>query len=119
VLFARLSSLIHHSLPQNDPSELQQPSTPSQLDLHALLARLSSLLPRSQLNTEDIEPHTVTPSRSHPDAVMDLLSSPFRSQHPTNGETELSQRAMRLHVIDVVPMRDREVCISPVSVSDV
>ncbi|KIK44969.1 hypothetical protein CY34DRAFT_571560 [Suillus luteus UH-Slu-Lm8-n1] len=40
---------------------------------------------------------------------MSLLSSLFRSQHHTNEEIELSQRAMRPHVVDVAPMRDREV----------
>ncbi|KAG1764101.1 hypothetical protein EDD22DRAFT_951853 [Suillus occidentalis] len=95
VLFTRLSSLIHRSPPQNDASnELQQPSTPSRIHLHALLARISSLSPHSQLNTEETELRTVTPSRSRPD---------------TNEEIELSQCAMRPHVIDVAPMRDREV----------
>jgi hypothetical protein len=120
VLFTCLSSLIRHSPPENGaPNELQQPSMLSRLDLHALLARLSPLFPRSQLNTEETEPHTLTPSRSRPDAVMDLLSSLFRSQHHTIEEIELSQRATRLHVVEVAPMRDREVCISSVSVSGV
>ncbi|KAG2758289.1 hypothetical protein P692DRAFT_201799301, partial [Suillus brevipes Sb2] len=110
VLFARLSSLIHRSPAENDaPNELQQPSTPSRLDLHAIFTRLSSLFLHSQLNTEETESHTVTPSLSRPDAVMTLLSSLFRSQHHTNEEIELSQRATRLHVVDVAPMRDREV----------
>ncbi|KIK32777.1 hypothetical protein CY34DRAFT_18806 [Suillus luteus UH-Slu-Lm8-n1] len=65
--------------------------------------------PRSQLNTEETESHTVMPSRSRPDEVMDLLSSLFRFQHRTNEEIEPSQRAIRLHVVDVAPMRDREV----------
>ncbi|KAG1762753.1 hypothetical protein EDD22DRAFT_541835 [Suillus occidentalis] len=107
VLFARLSSLIHRFPPDNDaPNELQQPSTPSRLNIHATLAHRSSILPRSLPNTEDTESHIVTPSRSRPDAVMDLPSSLFHSQHRTN---ELSQRATRLHVVDVAPMRDREV----------
>jgi hypothetical protein len=84
-----------------------------------MLASLSSLLPRSQLNTENTEPHTVTPSRSHPTALMGLLSLRFRSQHHTNQDIELSQHATRLHAVDVAPMRDREVCISLVSVSGV
>ncbi|KAG2758251.1 hypothetical protein P692DRAFT_201799283 [Suillus brevipes Sb2] len=109
-LSARLSSLIHRSTPENDaPNELQQPSTPSRLDLHAILTSLSSLLPRFQLNTEETESHTVTPSRSRPYVVMDLLSSLFRFQHHTNEEIELSQYATRLHVVEVAPMRDREV----------
>ncbi|KAG2739651.1 hypothetical protein P692DRAFT_20672829, partial [Suillus brevipes Sb2] len=92
VLFTRLSSLIHRSPAENDiPNELQQPSSPSRFDLHAILAGLSSLFPRSELDTEDTEPHTVTPSRSRPNAFMDLLSSRFRSQPHTNEEIELSQ----------------------------
>ncbi|KAG1734853.1 WD40-repeat-containing domain protein [Suillus occidentalis] len=83
------------------------PSTPSRLHIHALLARLSSLLPHSQLNTEETEPHTVTPSRS--DALMVVLSSRVRSQPHANGEIEFSQCATCLHVIEVAPMRDREV----------
>jgi hypothetical protein len=78
------------------------------------MARISHF-PRSQLSTEETESHNVTPLRSRPDAVMDLLSSLFRSQHRTNEEIELSQRATRLHVVDVAPMRDREVCIPLVS----
>ncbi|KAG2345516.1 WD40 repeat-like protein [Suillus weaverae] len=111
VLFARLSSFVHRSLPENDaPNELQQPSTLSRLDLHALLARLSPLLPRSRRNTDDeIDPHPTTPSDSRPDALRDLLSSLFRSQPHTNEEIELSQRAMRHHVVEVAPMRDKEV----------
>ncbi|KAG2758269.1 WD40 repeat-like protein [Suillus brevipes Sb2] len=111
VLFARLSSLIHRSPAENDaPNELQQPSTPSRLDLvHAILTSLSSHFPRSQLNTEDTEPHTATSSRSHPNTLMGLLSSRFRSQHHTNEDIELSQRAIRPHVVEVAPMRDREV----------
>ncbi|KAG2343328.1 WD40 repeat-like protein [Suillus weaverae] len=111
VLFARLSSLIHRSPPENDvPNELQQPSTPSRFDSHALFVRLSSLLPRSRRSTdEEIDPHPTTPSGSRPDALMDLLSSFFRSQPYTNEEIELSQRATRPHVVEVAPMRDREV----------
>ncbi|KAG1758589.1 hypothetical protein EDD22DRAFT_564642 [Suillus occidentalis] len=110
VFFARLSSLIHRSPPQNDaPNELQQPSTPPRSHLHTILASLSSLFPRSQLDIEDIEHHTVTPSRLRPNALMGLLSSRFHFQHHTNEEFELSQRATRLHVVEVAPMRDREV----------
>ncbi|KAG1762785.1 hypothetical protein EDD22DRAFT_543349 [Suillus occidentalis] len=108
LLFACLSSLTHRPPPQNDaPNELQLPSTPSRLHIHALLARLSSLLPHSQLNTEETEPHTVTPSRS--DVLMGVLSSRVRSQPHANGEIEFSQCATCLHVIEVAPMRDREV----------
>ncbi|KAG2343333.1 WD40 repeat-like protein [Suillus weaverae] len=111
VLFARLSSLIHRSPPENDvPNELQQPSTPSRFDSHALFVLLSSLLPRSRRITDgEIDPRPTTPSGSRPDALMDLLSSFFRSQPYTNEEIELSQRATRLHVVEVAPMRDREV----------
>ncbi|KAG1740567.1 hypothetical protein EDD22DRAFT_1008146, partial [Suillus occidentalis] len=70
---------------------------------------LSSLFARSQLNIEDIELHTVTPTRSRPNALMSLLSSRFHSQHHTNEEIELLQRATRLHVVEVAPMWDREV----------
>ncbi|KAG1750969.1 hypothetical protein EDD22DRAFT_251994 [Suillus occidentalis] len=110
VLFARLSPFIRRSLPEHDaPNELQQPSAPSRSHLHVTLARLSSLFPRSQFHTEDTEPHTVTRSRLRPNALMVLLSSHFRSQHRTNEEFGLSQRVMRTHVVEVAPMRDREV----------
>ncbi|KAG1735660.1 hypothetical protein EDD22DRAFT_352166 [Suillus occidentalis] len=110
VLFARLSSVIHRPPAENDaPNEFQQPSTSSWLHSYAILARLSSFFPRSQLDTEETEPHTVTPSRSCPNALMDLLSSRFRSQHHTNEEIELSRPVTRLHVVEVAPMRDREV----------
>ncbi|KIK36951.1 hypothetical protein CY34DRAFT_16044 [Suillus luteus UH-Slu-Lm8-n1] len=49
------------------------------------------------------------PSSSRPDAVMNLLSSLFHSQHPTNDKIEFSQRAMRRHAVEVAPMWDREV----------
>jgi hypothetical protein len=84
-----------------------------------MLTSLSSLFSRSELDPEDTEHHTVTPSRSRPNAFMDLLSSRFRSQPHANEEIELSRYATRLHVVDVAPMRDREVCISLVSVSGV
>ncbi|KAG2123059.1 WD40-repeat-containing domain protein [Suillus clintonianus] len=111
VLLARLSSLIHHSPPENDgANELQQPSTPSRLDLHALLAQLSSFLHRSLLHTEEeTEPHPTTHSGSRPDALISRLSSLFRSQAHTNEDIELPQRPWRPHVVDVAPMRDREV----------
>jgi hypothetical protein len=122
VLFTRLSSLIRRNSPPDDTpnEELQQPSTPLRLDLHVLLTRLSLLLPRSRLNTDgETEAHHTTPSGSRPDAIVDRLSSIFRSRPHTNENVELSQRATRLHVVDVAPMRDREVCISSVSVSGV
>jgi hypothetical protein len=117
-LFARLSPLIRRSLPEYDaPKKLQQPSTSSRL--HVILARLSSLSPRSQLHTEDTKPHTVTPSRLRPNALKDILSSRFRSHHHTNQDIQLSQYTTRLHVVEVAPMRGREVCIILVSVSGV
>ncbi|KAG1844638.1 WD40-repeat-containing domain protein [Suillus subalutaceus] len=111
VLLGHLSSLFHRSPLENDgANEPQPPSTPSGLDLHALLARLSSLLPRSRLSTdEESESHPPTPSGSRPDALMDLLSSLFRSQPRTSEEIELSQRTMHPHVVEVPAMRDREV----------
>ncbi|KAG1735658.1 hypothetical protein EDD22DRAFT_352099 [Suillus occidentalis] len=109
VLFARLSSLIHHSPAENyAPNELQQPSTPLRSHLHVILAHLSSFSPRSQLDTENTEPQTVTPSHSRANALMGLLSSRFRSQHHNNQDSEVLQLAMRPHVVDVAPMRDRE-----------
>ncbi|KAG2738308.1 hypothetical protein P692DRAFT_20758958, partial [Suillus brevipes Sb2] len=108
------------STSENDaPNKLQQPSTPSRFHPHGLLARISSRFPRSQLSAEETEFHTVTPSRSRPNAVMDLASSLFRSQHRVNEEIELSQRATRLHVVDVAPMQNREVCIPLVSASGI
>ncbi|KAG2145820.1 hypothetical protein DEU56DRAFT_978866 [Suillus clintonianus] len=111
VLLARLSSLLHRSPPENDAAnETQQPSTPSRLNPHALLARLSSLLPHSRPNTEaDTELHPTTHSGSRPDALISRLSSLFRSQPHTNQEIELPQRPWRPHVVQVAPMRDREV----------
>jgi hypothetical protein len=117
VLFVRLFSLVHRSPPENDAAtELQQPSTPSRLDPHALLVRLSSLWPRSRLDTdEETEPHPTTPSGSRPDALIDSLSSLFRSQSHTNEELQLSQYSRRPHVVEVAAVRDREVCLSSVS----
>ncbi|KAG1728696.1 hypothetical protein EDD22DRAFT_414200 [Suillus occidentalis] len=111
VFFARLSSLIHHSPPENDaPDEPQQPFTPSQLRPHALLPRLPSLFPRSRLNTgEDTDSHPTMPSGSRSDTLMDLLSSLISSPPHTIEEIEPRQHATRLHVVDVAPMRDREV----------
>ncbi|KAG1837573.1 quinon protein alcohol dehydrogenase-like superfamily [Suillus subalutaceus] len=115
-LLARLSSFIHRSPPENDaPDELQQPSMPSRLDPHVLLAHLSSLLSRSRHGTdEEAEPQPITPSSSHPDALISWLSSVFRSQPHTNEEIELTQRTMHPHVVKVPAMRDREACLSPV-----
>ncbi|KAG2145818.1 WD40-repeat-containing domain protein [Suillus clintonianus] len=110
-LLARLSSLIHRSPPENDAeNEPQQPSTPSRLDTHALLARMSSFLRRSRLSTEEeSEPRPTMPSGSSPDALIGRLSSLFRSQLKTNEEIELPHRSWRPRVVEVAPMRDREV----------
>ncbi|KAG1844637.1 WD40-repeat-containing domain protein [Suillus subalutaceus] len=104
----------HRSPPQNDEAnEPQQTSTPSGLDLHALFAHLSSLLPRSRLN-EETEPRPTTPLSSRPDALVDFLSSLFRAQHRTSEELELPQRTIHPHVVEVPAMRDREVLyVSP------
>ncbi|KAG1861739.1 hypothetical protein DFJ58DRAFT_245568 [Suillus subalutaceus] len=108
VLFARVSSLMHRSPPENDASN--EPSMPSRLDLHALLARLSSLLPRSRLDTDEgTDPHPTTPLDSRPDALVDILSSLFRSQSHSNEEIEFPQSAICPDVVEVAPMRDREV----------
>jgi hypothetical protein len=91
-------------------TEHQQASTPSRLGPHALLVRLSSLWPRSRLDTdEETEPHPTTPSGSRPDALIDSLSSLFRSQSHTNEELQLSQYSRRPHVVEVAAVRDREV----------
>ncbi|KAG1764682.1 hypothetical protein EV702DRAFT_105777 [Suillus placidus] len=90
-----------------------QPSTPSRLDLHALFACLSPLLPRSRRNTdEETDPHPTAPSGSRPDALRDLLSSLFRSQPHANEEIELPQRVSCPYVVEVAAMRDSEVCLS-------
>ncbi|KAG2145853.1 hypothetical protein DEU56DRAFT_184534 [Suillus clintonianus] len=111
MLLGRLSSLVHRSPLEDDAAnDLQQPFTPSRLDPYVLLARLSSLLPRFRLNTdEETEPHPTTHSGSRPDALIGRLSSPFRSQPHTSQEIELPQRPWRPHVVEVAPMRDREV----------
>ncbi|KAG1797756.1 uncharacterized protein HD556DRAFT_1355098 [Suillus plorans] len=110
LLFARLSSLIHRSSPENDAlDELQQPSTPSRLDLHALLVHLSSLFPGSRLNTGgETEGHPTTPPGLRPDALIDRLSSFFRSQPHNDEEIELPQRPRRPHVVEVAAVRDRQ-----------
>ncbi|KAG2335754.1 hypothetical protein BDR05DRAFT_953844 [Suillus weaverae] len=90
--------------------DVDQPSTPSQLDPHVLLARLSSLFPRSRLNTdEETSPHPTMPSGLRLDALVDHLSSFFRSQPHTNDEIELSQRSRHPRVVEVACVRDREV----------
>ncbi|KAG2758286.1 hypothetical protein P692DRAFT_20709990 [Suillus brevipes Sb2] len=121
-LFARLTSRLFRF--RHDNAEAHEPpQLPALSGLHprALFARLSPRLHRSppQNNAPNELQQPSTPSRSRPDAVMDLLSSLFRSQHRTNEKIELSQRATPLHVVDVAPMRDREVCIPLVSASGV
>ncbi|KAG1759788.1 hypothetical protein EDD22DRAFT_124669 [Suillus occidentalis] len=102
-LLARFSSLIHSSPPENDAQdELQPPSRSSRSDPRVLLARLSSLFPRSQLNTDDkAEPHPTTPLSSRPDALINRLSSLFRSQPHANEEIKLTQRPSRPRVVEV------------------
>lgn len=116
VFFTRLSSLVHRSPPKNDaPSKLQQHPTPSRLDRHALLARLFSLLPHPPLNTnEEIELHPTTPSGLSLDALIDRLSSFFRSQPHIHKEAELSQYLGRPHVVEAAAVRDKEVYSSSV-----
>jgi hypothetical protein len=112
VLLGHLTSLFHRSPPQNDEAnEPQQPSTPSGSDIHALFARLSSLFPGSRLD-EGTEPHPPTPLSSGSDALIDILSSLFRTQRRTSEEIELPQRPIHPHVVEVPAMRDREVCLS-------
>ncbi|KAG2753691.1 hypothetical protein P692DRAFT_20677459, partial [Suillus brevipes Sb2] len=110
---ARLSSLLHRSPPEIDAlDKLQQPPTPSRVDPRVLLARLSSLLDRSRLHTdEEAESHPTTPSSSHSDALIGRLSSLFRAQPHTNEEIELTQRASRPRVIDVAAVRDRQALV--------
>jgi hypothetical protein len=113
VLLARFSSLIHSSPPENDAQdELQPPSRSSRSDPRVLLARLSSLFPRSQLNTDDkAEPHPTTPSSPRPDALINRLSSLFRSQPHANEEIKLAQRPNRPRVVEVAAVRDKKVCL--------
>jgi hypothetical protein len=117
-LIARLTSFTHRSPPENDaPDELQQSSMPSRLDPHVLLARLSSLFPRSRLSTDEgAEPHPTTPLSSPSDALINRLSSLFRSQPHTNEDIELPQCPSRPLVVNVAAVRDREVCLSLVCV---
>ncbi|KAG2094051.1 uncharacterized protein F5147DRAFT_720293 [Suillus discolor] len=111
-LFARLSSLLHRFRPQNDaPDGLQQPSTPLRLNPHALLARLSSLLPQSRLSTnEEAEPHPTTPFSPRPDAFISQLSSFFHSQWQprTNEMVELPQHTSSPRVVEVAAVRDKQ-----------
>ncbi|KAG1894670.1 uncharacterized protein F5891DRAFT_1194976 [Suillus fuscotomentosus] len=65
-LLAHLSSFIHCSSPENNaPDALQQQSTPSLLDPHALLARLGSLSPNlNSAQTKQMN-HIPQPLRVH------------------------------------------------------
>lgn len=110
-LLARLALLLHLFRPDNtEANAIPQPPMLSGLHPRVLFARLSSLLPRSRFNAfEETEPHPTSPLGSHPDALMDILSSVFRSQPHTSEEIELPQRASCPDVVKVVPMRDREV----------
>ncbi|KAG1792093.1 WD40-repeat-containing domain protein [Suillus variegatus] len=106
---AVLSSLLHRFRPKNgEATELLEPSTPSQLDPHVLLARLSSFLPRPRPRTdEEAKPHTTTPFSLRPDALFSRLSSHFRSQPHTDEKIE-PQRSSRPHVIEVATIRDKQ-----------
>ncbi|KAG2055262.1 WD40 repeat-like protein [Suillus hirtellus] len=106
---AVFSSLLHRFRPKNgEATELLEPSTPSRLDPHVLLARLSSFLPRPRPSTnEEAEPHTTTPFNLRPDALFSRVSSHFRSQPHTN-ETIEPQRSSRPHVVEVAAIRDKQ-----------
>ncbi|KAG2753632.1 hypothetical protein P692DRAFT_20870495 [Suillus brevipes Sb2] len=93
-------SLIHRSPHENDaPDEIQQPSMPSRSHQYALLARLSSLLHQSRLNTdEEAEPRSTTPSSSHLDPLIGRLSSLFRSQLQIMRKSN-SHNAQAVHVL--------------------
>ncbi|KIK43473.1 hypothetical protein CY34DRAFT_710664 [Suillus luteus UH-Slu-Lm8-n1] len=101
------------SPPENDAQdELQPPSRSSRSDPRVLLARLSSLFPRSQLNTDDeAELHPTTPLSSRPDALISRLSSLFRSQPHANEEIKLTQRPSRPGVVGVAAVRDRQALV--------
>ncbi|KAG1749266.1 hypothetical protein EDB19DRAFT_181104 [Suillus lakei] len=110
-LLARLSRLVHRSRPENDEAN-EESSTPSRLDPHVLLTRLSTLWSRPQARLDadkEIGPHPTTPLGSRPDAFISRLSSLFRSQPHANEEVELSECSRRPHVVEVATMRDREV----------
>ncbi|KAG1851237.1 WD40-repeat-containing domain protein [Suillus tomentosus] len=106
---AVLSSLLHRFRPKNgEATELLEPSTPSRLDPHVLLARLSSFLPRPRPSTdEEAEPHTATPFSLRPDALFSRLSSHFLSQPHTDEKIE-PQRSSRPHVVEVAAIRDKQ-----------
>ncbi|KAG1838491.1 hypothetical protein C8R48DRAFT_782404 [Suillus tomentosus] len=105
---ALLSSLLHRFREKNgEATELPEPSTPSRLDPHALLARLSSFLPRPRPRTdEEAEPHTAMPLILRPDALFSRLSSHFRSQPHSDKKIE-PQRSSRPHVVKVATIRDK------------
>ncbi|KAG1749238.1 hypothetical protein EDB19DRAFT_1681502, partial [Suillus lakei] len=110
-LLARLSPLVHRSRPENDEAN-EGSSTPSRLDPHVLLTRLSTLWSRPQARLDadkQIGPHPTTPLGSRPDALISRLPSLFRSQPRANEEMELSECSRRPHVVEVATMRDREV----------
>ncbi|KAG1894690.1 quinon protein alcohol dehydrogenase-like superfamily [Suillus fuscotomentosus] len=106
---ALLSSLLHRFRHKSgEATELSEPSTPSRLDPHVLLARLSSFLPRPRPRTdEEAEPHTTTPFSLRPDALFSRLSSHFRSQPHTDEKIE-PQRSSRPHVVEVAAIRDKQ-----------
>ncbi|KAG2060603.1 hypothetical protein BDR06DRAFT_1017060 [Suillus hirtellus] len=63
----------------------------------------------SRLNTGgETEGHPATPPGLRPDALIDCLSSFFRSQPHTDEKIELPQRPRRPHVVEVAAVRDRQ-----------
>ncbi|KAG2745936.1 hypothetical protein P692DRAFT_2062657 [Suillus brevipes Sb2] len=122
-LLHRLSSLLRPS--QNTGTdeipESPQPSMFAGLNPQVLLGRLSSLLPRPQLYTDEETEfqRSHTPLESPPGAFIGYLSSLFRSPPNANEAIELQHSPepttfphRSSHVVNVSAMRDREVRIS-------
>ncbi|KAG2096333.1 uncharacterized protein F5147DRAFT_391262 [Suillus discolor] len=105
--FTALHLKVMHQMNFSNPPG---PSTSSRLYPHVFLDRLSSLFPRSRLNTdEEVEHRPTMLSSSPPDGrFISRLSSLFRSQPHTNERIELSQRPSRPHVVDVAAVRDKQ-----------
>ncbi|KAG2341155.1 WD40 repeat-like protein [Suillus weaverae] len=120
VLLSRLSSFLRSppNTGTDEISELPQPPILSRLHSQVLLAHLSSFLPRSQPHTDKAtEPQqSQTPSGSRPGALIGRLSSLFRSPLDADEVIEVQHcpgPTTSSHcspcVIEVAPMRDREV----------
>ncbi|KAG1734365.1 hypothetical protein EDD22DRAFT_852510 [Suillus occidentalis] len=103
-------TLIPLSPSENDaPDELQQPL---QVDPRVLLARLSSFLHRSRLNTdEEAEPHPTMPLSSHPYVLISRLMSLFRSQPHNSEDIELMQRPSSPRIVEVAAVRDKKALV--------